>query len=215
MFAVLPAPSLCTRRRTDPIDTTGAVSGCNGESSSYLVAGNDTWNTTFYAEDGMEYDIDIFYATNDDELWVRTIQLYMDPSLYEAINNTIVRLNVTCDGNDKSCVEFKTNFSEQSYYNYSAPYPFNDSCYHGFATGERVPVVRVPAAYPQGPATASSLSPNITIISAGGVDMGLPWSEAFEEDGDEKDDDEYWGPWWNDTHRRHGRRNSGDSSDDG
>lgn len=48
--------------------------------------------------------------------------------------------------------------------------------------------------------------------------MGLPWSEAFVEDGDEKDDDEYWGPWWEKTHRRYGRRHphgDDDGSEDG
>lgn len=52
-----------------------SVHSCNGELSSYYI-GNDTWNTTFVDNDGVEYDIDVFYATFQNELWVRTIQVY-------------------------------------------------------------------------------------------------------------------------------------------
>lgn len=76
-------------------------------------------------------------------------------------------------------------------------------------------MVTVPATESRGHLTSSSLSPNITIIAAGGVEMGLAWSEAFQENGKEKDDDEYWAPWWEKTHRKHGgQRNDHDSSDD-
>lgn len=179
---------------------------CNGESSAYYI-GNDTWNTTFF-NDGTVYDIDIFYATDGDELWVRTIQPHMDPSLYEKLNNTVIRLNVTCD-NYVSCVEFTANFTDQSPYNYSAAFPFNDSCYHGFSSGERVPVVSVPAASPVGPTWSSSLGSNTTLILAGKADVGLPWSEGFEEDGEEKEEDG-WDDWWGKRSRRYGQDNSSD-----
>lgn len=50
------------------------VEGCNGESAAFSV--NDAvWNSSFIGNDGNEYDLDIFYATYDDELWVRTLQV--------------------------------------------------------------------------------------------------------------------------------------------
>lgn len=165
-------------------DITEAVIGCNGESASYYV-GNDTWNTTFFY-DGTEYNVDMFYVTNNDELWVRTLQQYVDPSLYEALNDTVIRLNVTCTDYNSTCVEFRANSSEQSYYNYSSLYPFNGSCYHGFETGESVRTVLVPAAQPKGPSTSSSLSPNISITVA---DLGLTSSEGNGTEGKKKDDE--------------------------
>lgn len=50
------------------------VEGCNGEAAAVGV-GDGLWNSTFIANDGDEYDIDVFYATYDDELWVRTLQV--------------------------------------------------------------------------------------------------------------------------------------------
>ena len=51
-----------------------AVEGCNGEAASFEV-GEGIWNSTFIGNDGDEYDIDVFYATYDDQLWVRTLQV--------------------------------------------------------------------------------------------------------------------------------------------
>lgn len=137
----------------------------------------------------------------------------MDPSLYEVLSDTIIRLNVTCFSNTSSCLEFTANFTEMTPYNYTAPYTFNDTCYHGFATGERVPSVKVPAASPEGPSSPSTLASNITIILGGKADLGLPWSEGFNTDGEEKNDD-FWAEWWGATHRRYGRRTSSSDDDD-
>lgn len=133
------------------------------------------------------------------------LQPHMDPSLYEALNNAVVRLNVTCNEDESGCIEFTANFTDATPYNTTAPYVFNDTCYHGFSTGERVPTVKVPAASPEGPTSASSLGSNYTIILAGKADQGLPWSEGFDTDGEEKDD-EFWSEWWETTHRGYGRR---------
>lgn len=137
----------------------------------------------------------------------------MDPSLYEALNNTIVRLNVTCNDDEFSCIEFTATFTDATPYSYTAPFVFNDTCYHGFSTGERAPSVKVPAASPEGPSRASSLGSNYTIILAGKADQGLPWSEGFDADGQEKDD-EFWSVWWATTHKSYGGRDSS-SGDDG
>lgn len=51
-----------------------SLHSCNGESSSYYV-GDDTWNTTYISNDGDELDVDVFYATNQNELWVRHLQV--------------------------------------------------------------------------------------------------------------------------------------------
>lgn len=51
-----------------------AVGGCNGEAAAFEV-GEGTWNSTFIGNDGEEYDLDVFYATYDDQLWVRTLQV--------------------------------------------------------------------------------------------------------------------------------------------
>lgn len=51
-----------------------AVEGCNGEAAAFAV-GEGLWNSSFIGNDGEEYDIDVFYATYDDQLWVRTLQV--------------------------------------------------------------------------------------------------------------------------------------------
>lgn len=137
----------------------------------------------------------------------------MDPSLYEVLNNTKIRLNITCSGDTNSCLEFTTNFTDATPYNYTAPLEFTDTCYHGFSTGELTRFVTVPAASPVGPTTSSTLGFNKSIILAGKADQGLPWSEGFDDAGNEKDD-KFWGDWWDTTHRRYGGLNTDDDSDD-
>lgn len=120
----------------------------------------------------------------------------MDPSLYEALNDTTIRLNVTC-GVDSSngCIEFTANFTDAAPYNYTKPYEFADDCSHGFSSGEQLLSVRVHAASPVGPTTSASLSAGNTLILAGKADQGLPWSEGFHANGTRKGD-EFWGEWW-------------------
>ncbi|CAN0093763.1 unnamed protein product, partial [Pylaiella littoralis] len=172
-----------------------SLHSCNGESSSYYV-GDDTWNTTYISNDGDELEVDVFYAANPNELWVRHLQPHMDPSLYEALNDTTIRLNVTC-GVDSSngCIEFTANFTDAAPYNYTKPYEFADDCSHGFSSGEQLLSVRVHAASPVGPTTSASLSAGNTLILAGKADQGLPWSEGFHANGTRKGD-EFWGEWW-------------------
>ena len=120
----------------------------------------------------------------------------MDPSLYSALNETVIRLNITCgEMASSSCVEFTASFTEATPYNYTNLYEFEDECYHGFSSGEQVPTVEVHAASPVGPTTSASLAPRSTLILAGKADQGLPWSEGFYANGSQKDD-EFWGKWW-------------------
>lgn len=120
----------------------------------------------------------------------------MDPSLYEALNDTTIRLNITCGvSRNTSCIEFTTNFTDATPYNYSDPYEFVDDCSHGFSSGEQVLSVSVHAASPIGPTTSASLGTGNTLILAGKADQGLPWSEGFYVNGTQKDD-EFWGEWW-------------------
>lgn len=51
-----------------------AVEGCNGEAAAFAVD-EGLWNSSFIGNDGEEYDLDVFYATYDDQLWVRTLQV--------------------------------------------------------------------------------------------------------------------------------------------
>lgn len=37
--------------------------------------GDNTWNTTYVSNDGDELDVDVFYATYQNQLWVRTLQV--------------------------------------------------------------------------------------------------------------------------------------------
>lgn len=135
----------------------------------------------------------------------------MDPSLYEALENATVRLEMTCNGNTTGCIEFTTSFTGMTPYNYSAPFQFNDTCFHGFSTGERVPSIKVPAASPTGPTASSSLGTNYTLVLAGKADEGLPWSEGFRVGGVEKDDD-FWGEWWENLHNGFEERDQDDDA---
>ena len=134
----------------------------------------------------------------------------MDPSLYSALNEATIRLNVTCGLLAKSsCVEFIANFTEASSfdytfianfteatsYTYTNLYEFEDECFHGFSNGAPVPIFEVPEASSAGPARSASLAPRSTLILAGQADQGLPWSEGFYVNGSQKDD-EFWGDWW-------------------
>lgn len=125
----------------------------------------------------------------------------MDPSLYEALNETTIRLNITCGRMEQSsslqngCLEFTVNFTEATPYNYTEPYEFVDDCSHGFSSGAQVPFVVVHAASPIGPTSSASLGVGNALILAGKADQGLPWSEGFNEDGSRKDD-EFWSDWW-------------------
>lgn len=119
----------------------------------------------------------------------------MDPSLYDVLNDTTIRLNITCGVSTTSCLEFTANFTDMIPYNYTAPFEFNDTCYHGFSIGERIPSVTVPAAYPEGPSIPSWFGSNYTLVLAGKADQGLPWSEGFG-DGGERKDDKFWVNWW-------------------
>ncbi|CAM9948309.1 unnamed protein product [Ectocarpus sp. 6 AP-2014] len=181
-------------------DENGTLHSCNGESSAYHV-GDDTWNTTYIGNDGDELEVDVFYATYQNQLWVRHLQPHMDPSLYEALNDTTIRLNITCAKMDQSsslqngCLEFTVNFTEATPYNYTEPYEFVDDCSHGFSSGEQVQSVVVHAASPIGPTSSASLGVGNALILAGKADQGLPWSEGFNEDGSRKDD-EFWSDWW-------------------
>ncbi|CAN0003807.1 unnamed protein product, partial [Hapterophycus canaliculatus] len=172
-----------------------SLHSCNGDSSAYYV-GDDAWNNTYVSNDGDELDIDVFYATYQNQLWVRTLQPHMDPSMYEALENTTIRLNITCGKLDQiSCVEFTVNFTEATPYNYTDPYDFVDDCSHGFSSGAQIPSVNVHAASPVGPTSSASLGTGNTLILAGKADQGLPWSEGFHANGTKKSD-EFWGDWW-------------------
>ncbi len=123
-------------------------------------------------------------------------QPHMDPSLYSALNETVIRLNITCGKSENtSCVEFTANFTEATPYNSTNLYDFEDECSHGFSSGEQVPTFKVHAASPVGPTAPASLNPGSTLILAGKADQGLPWSEGFYSNGSQKND-EFWGGWW-------------------
>eukprot|EP00903_Cladosiphon_okamuranus_P017428 g16052.t1 len=189
-------------------DVNGTLHSCNGDSSAYYV-GDDTWNTTYISNDGDELEIDVFYATYQNQLWVRHLQPHMDPSLYNALNDTTIRLNITCGLVNNGCIEFTANFTEATPYNYTEPYDFQDDCSHGFSDGVRVPMVHVHAASPVGPASSASLGAGNTLILAGKADQGLPWSEGFNADGSRKDD-EFWGDWWASINSRYNATESDD-----
>lgn len=63
---------------------------CNGDSSSYRV-GNNTWNTTYISNDGDELEIDVFYATYQNQLWVRHLQVcptrFESQCLFHSVSN--------------------------------------------------------------------------------------------------------------------------------
>ena len=143
----------------------------------------------------------------------------MDPSLYSALNETTIRLNITCgilENSSSSCVEFTANFTEATPYDYTNLYEFEDECFHGFSSGGQVPTVEVHAASPVGPTRSASLAPRSTLILAGKADQGLPWSEGFYANGSQKDD-EFWGRWWAsvDLFNATGTRDDANSSSSG
>ena len=134
----------------------------------------------------------------------------MDPSLYSALDETTIRLNITCGLMAKSsCVEFIANFTEASSYDYTFIanvtkatsftytnlYEFEDECYHGFSGGAAVPTFELPEASSTGSTRSASLAPRSTLILAGQADDGYPWSAGFDVDGSQKDD-EFWRDWW-------------------
>eukprot|EP00752_Nemacystus_decipiens_P017637 g15808.t1 len=192
----------------------GTLHSCNGESSAYYV-GDDTWNTTYISNDGDELEIDVFYATYQNQLWVRHLQPHMDPSLYNVLNDTMIRLNITCGSGRveyNGCLEFTANFTEATPYNYTTPFEFQDDCSHGFSDGIQVPTVQVHAASPIGPSSSATLGAGNTLILAGKADQGLPWSEGFYENGTQKDD-EFWAEFWATVSSRYNPSGSSDSSD--
>ncbi|CAN0485928.1 unnamed protein product, partial [Discosporangium mesarthrocarpum] len=169
--------------------------GCNGESASFET-GNGTWNTTVFAS-GVEHDLDLFYINNMDELWIRTIDDSLAENLYEALNNTVIRLNITCGAgpNAVSCVEFMANFTEQTPYIFNSSFPFNATCYHGFHSGQLTPVFRVPKASPEGPYGPAPMSDGDPIIEGGAIDLGMGWEAGFDEDGNQLETT-YWSSFW-------------------
>lgn len=64
----------CHVHTTHHVYADDSLHSCNGESSSYYV-GDDTWNTTYISNDGDELEVDVFYAANPNELWVRHLQV--------------------------------------------------------------------------------------------------------------------------------------------
>lgn len=136
----------------------------------------------------------------------------MDPSLYNALNDTTIRLNITCGKlDDNGCIEFTADFTETTPYNYTEAYQFEDDCSHGFSSGVPVPMVQVHAASPIGPTTSASLGAGDTLILAGKADQGLPWSEGFYANGSQKDD-EFWGEWWATVNSRYNTTGSSDNA---
>lgn len=136
----------------------------------------------------------------------------MDPSLYNALNDTTIRLNITCGKlDDNGCIEFTADFTETTPYNYTEAYQFEDDCSHGFSSGVPVPMVQVHAASPIGPTTSASLGAGDTLILAGKADQGLPWSEGFYANGSQEDD-EFWGEWWATVNSRYNTTGSSDNA---
>lgn len=71
-----------------------------------------TWKDTYDTKDGESHPIDMFYTLEVDdknELWVMPLIDWMAPSLYIYLQNTYVRMNLTCTDSSmlNSCVLFR------------------------------------------------------------------------------------------------------------
>ena len=62
-----------------------SLHSCNGGLSAYRV-GEDTWNTTYISNDGDELEIDVFYATYQNQLWVRHLQVCLASTVRSTID---------------------------------------------------------------------------------------------------------------------------------
>ncbi|CAM9591656.1 unnamed protein product, partial [Discosporangium mesarthrocarpum] len=145
---------------------------CDGDTAAFQLP-DGSWNTTIIGDFGVEYSFsDFFFAKLDGEVWVNTIEPRYNPKrLYQTLNNTIIRLNVTCGNNAPSCVEFTANLA--GYVLQPFPYEGSTDCYHGFQNGEMAPMFQAHMAFPNGPSTASPLSNSYSIIESGRIKEGL------------------------------------------
>lgn len=89
-----------------------AESDCQGNYSEYWDVKTGSWRDTYETLDGESHILDMFFmqeVEEKNELWVTALEDWMAPSLYNQLQNTYVRLNLTCPSfsEPQSCVLFQ------------------------------------------------------------------------------------------------------------
>lgn len=97
------------RRRRLALDS---ESDCQGDYSEYWDVKTGSWRETYETLGGESHPLDMFFmqeVEDKNELWVTAIEDWMAPSLYNQLQNTYVRLNLTCPAFSKpqSCLLFQ------------------------------------------------------------------------------------------------------------
>lgn len=98
---------------TETAKEANAEINCTGNTAHFWDPRAGEWRSTFETVDGESHDIDMFSLNLTDganELWVKEIESWMAPSLYNQLQYNYVKLDIACPEENviqESCVIFE------------------------------------------------------------------------------------------------------------